>query len=327
MNTPHSEPQSIIKAFEKLRADYQLESAQIATKQDIAARQKDKELVEQASTYSTDSLFQSLAQLQSTFGQSVDGLAKNMTTEVEKLAQIQRSIQVENQHLTTLHNIQIAAEALNILQQEHQNALQSLEEDYQQKQEALEKEISKQREVWQKQQQDYDNAKKKQQWLLEKNRQSEEEEYDYKLKRQYTENSDDYEKRQRTLEREQEEENRRKEKDWIEREKYLDKHQAEFDEYKAKVETMPKEIEEAVKKAREKAIKETYRDEENKAKLLETEWEAKRKAFELKIESLNKTVDEQKARIVKLTDKLQAASEQIQELTMKAVSSAGQPKN
>jgi predicted nucleic acid-binding Zn-ribbon protein len=130
-----------------------------------------------------------------------------------------------------------------------------------------------------------------------------------------------------TLEREQEEENRRKEKDWTEREKYLDKHQAEFDEYKAKVETMPKEIEEAVKKAREKAIKETYRDEENKAKLLETEWEGKRKAFELKIESLNKTVDEQKARIVKLTDKLQTASEQIQELTMKAVSSAGQPKN
>jgi hypothetical protein len=325
MNTHHSE--SIIKAFEKLRADYQLESAQIATKQDIAARQKDKELVEQASTYTTDSLFQSLAQLQSTFGQSVDGLAKNMTTEVEKLAQIQHSIQVENQHLTILHNIQIAAEALNILQQEHQKALQSLEEDYQQKQEALEKEISKQREVWQKQQQDYDNAKKKQQWLVEKNRQSEEEEYDYKLKRQHTENSDDYEKRQRTLEREQEEENRRKEKDWTEREKYLDKHQAEFDEYKAKVETMPKEIEEAVKKAREKAIKETYRDEENKAKLLETEWEGKRKAFELKIESLNKTVDEQKARIVKLTDKLQTASEQIQELTMKAVSSAGQPKN
>jgi len=270
MNTPHSDPQTIPKEFEKLRADYQRQEALIATKQDIAARQKDKEIVEQASTYTPDSIFKALAKLQSGFGQSIKELSLEMTTQVEKLAQIQRAIEVENQRLTTLHNIQIAAEALNILQQEHQKESQSLEEDDQQKLEALEKEITKLREVWQKQQQDYDNAKNKQQTVQEKSRNDEEEEYDYKLKRQHTENTDDYEKRGRTLERQLEEENQRKEKDWTEREKYLEKHQADFEEYKTKVEAIPKEIQEAVKKAREEAIKDTYKSEENQAKLLES---------------------------------------------------------
>jgi len=326
MNTHQSEQQNLIQAFEKLRADYELESAKIATKQDIAARQKNKQLVEQASTYTPDSLFQSLAKLQSTFSKSIDGLTKGMTTEVEKLAQIKQSIQVETQRLTSLHNIQIAAEALNLLREEHKKALQSLEEDYLQKQDALEKQISKQREIWQKQQQQKENTKNKQQQSLEKNRNAEEEEYDYKRKWQHTEYADEYEKAKRSLEQRLEEDKQRKEKDWLERDNYLDKHQAEFEEYKAKIESMPKQIEEAVKKSRENAIKDSYREEENRSKLLEKEREAKRNAFELKIESLNKTVDEQKTRIADLSDKLQTASQQIQQLAMTAVSSTGQSK-
>jgi len=323
INTSHAEPQSILKAFEKLRADYQLESAKIATKQDLAARQKDKEIVEQVSTYTADSIFQDLAKLQSIFGQSIDGLSKDMTSEVEKFAQIRRAIWVENQHLTTLQNIQIAAEALNILQQEHQKVLQSLEENYQQKHDTLEAEMIKQQELWKKQQQDYGNATNKQHSLLEKNRQSDEDEFDYKLKWQHTEENDEYEKRHRTLERQLAEEERRKQKDWQERESFLEKHQTQFDEYKTKVESIPKEIDAAVKKFREVAIKEAYKDEENKAKLLEKEREAKCKAFDLKTESLNKTVEEQKVLIAQLTEQLQAASQQMQQLAMTAVSSAG----
>ena len=326
MKTAYSEPQTILNAFEKLRTDYQRQTDQIATKEDIATRQKDKELVEQASTSTPDSIFQALAKLQSTFSQSNEALSKEMTAEVEKLAQIQRAIQVENQRLSTLHNIQIAAEALNILQQEHQKTLQSLEQDDQQKHEALEQEMSKQREIGQKQQQDSENAKQKQQQAQGKNRLLETDEYDYKLKWQHTQDTDDDEKRKRALERQLAESSQSKEKDWTEREQYLEKNQAEFDESKAKVESIPKEIEQAMNKTREAAIKDTHKDEENKAKLLEKERESKRKAFELQIESLSKTVEEQKARIAQLTEQLQVASQQMQQLAMTAVSSAGQSK-
>jgi predicted RNase H-like nuclease (RuvC/YqgF family) len=93
------------------------------------------------------------------------------------------------------------------------------------------------------------------------------------------------------------------------------------------VEVVPKELDEAVRKAREDAIKETYRDEENKAKLRDKEMEGKRKAFELKIESLQKTVEQQKARIVQLNEQLQGASKQVQQLAMTVVTSGGQKKS
>jgi len=321
MNIPKSDTQSIIKAFEKLRADYQLESSQIATKQDLAARQKDKELVEQAITYSADNIFQALAQLQSNFGQSIDSIAKEMTTEVEKLAQIKSATQVENQHVKTLQNIQVAAETLNILQQEHQNALQKLEKEEREKHEALEKEIAKQREVWQQQEQAAENAKKKLESKQAKKRQLEEDEYEYKSQWQQTEDGDDYEKRKRLLERKLNDESQVKEKDWAEREQFLEKNQDKFEEYKKKLDEIPKELDEAKKKAREDGIKETSRQEETKAKLLEKEREGKLKAFELRIDSLSKIVEDQKVQITQLLDKLEGASQQIQELAKTAVSS------
>ncbi len=323
MNIPKSDTQSIIKAFEKLRADYQIESAKIATKQDLAARQKDKELVEQATNFSAENIFQELAQLQSNFGKSVDSLAKDMTAEVEKLAQIQRAIQVENEHVNTFQNIQVSAEALNILQQEHENALQDLEQAERKKHEALEKEIAKLREVWRQEAEQAENAKKKMETRLAKKRQSEENEYDYKYQWQQTGDGDDYDKRKRLLERQLKDESQVKEKDWAEREQFLDKNQEKFEEYKKKLEEMPKELGEAKNKARESGIKETSRQEENKAKLLEKEREGKFKAFELRVESLSKTVDEQKAQITQLLDKLEGASQQIQELAKTAVSSTG----
>lgn len=322
MNTPHSDPQTILRAFDKLRVDHKRLEAQVATKELLAARQKDKELVKQASAYTAESIFQSLAKLQFAFGQSVTDLSKTMTIEVDKLAQIQRACQVENQRLETLHNIQIAAEALNILQQEHQKVLQTLEEDQRQKHEALEKDITKQREVWQKQQQEYEKAKAKQQVLLDKTRHSEEEEYLYKFKRQRTEEADGYEQRKRAVDRELAEECQKREKNWSERDSYLTKHQTQFDEYKVKVENIPKDIDEAMKKAREEAIKDTYREEETKAKLVDKEMEGKRKAFDLRIESLTKTIEQQKVQIAQLTEQLQAASKQAQQLAMTAVSSA-----
>jgi hypothetical protein len=327
MNMPKSDPQSIIQAFEKLRADYQLESSKIATKQDLDAQQKNKELVEQAITYSADNIFQSLAQLQSNFGQSIENLAKDMTTEVKKLAQIKSATQVENQHVKTFQNIQIAAEALNILQQEHENTLQNLEESERKKLEILEKEISKQREIWQQQEETFRNTNKKLEIKQAKKRKSEEDEYDYKSQWQDTEDKDSYERRLRLLERKLNDESETKEKNWAEREQFLEKHQTKFEEYKKKVEEMPKLLGDAKNKAREDGIKDTSRQEENKAKLLEKEREGKFKAFELRVESLSKTVDEQKVQITQLLEKLEGASQQIQELAKTAVSSSGVAKS
>ncbi len=319
-NTPHAEPQTILKAFEKLRIDQQRLESQVATKEVLAARQQDKELVKLATSYTAESIFQALAKLQSGFGQSATEWSKTMAEEVAKLAQIQRAIQVEIQRLESLRNIQIAAEALNILQQEHQQVLQKLATEYRQQQENLETEMSKQRQVWQQQQENFEKAKVKQVLVLAKVRQAEEEDYEYQIKRQRLEEANGYEQQKLTLERELADGQQTRERNWGAREDFLAKQQAPFEEYKIKVDNMAKDIEEAMKKSREEAIKETYREEENKAKLLEKEVEAKRKAAELKIESFTKTIEEQRVRIAQLSEQLQAASKQAQQLAITAVS-------
>ena len=319
----NSDPQTILKAFEKLQIDFQHQETHIATKEFLAAKQRDRELVNQAATYTSENIFQCLAKLQSAFGQSTEGLSKAMTAEVEKLAQIQRAIQVENERLEALHHLRIAAEALNIFQQEHQNTMSHLEEEYRKKDETLDKEISKQREIWQKRQQDYEATRAKQNSILVKARKTEEDEYIYQLKRQQTEESNAYEKQKRLLERQLAEEQQKKAEAWQERESFLTKHQEELEGYKVKIEAMPKELDEAVKKAREEAIKETYREEENKAKLVEKDMEAKRKSLALRIESLQNTVEKNKAQLSDLSTKLQTALQQAQQLAMTAVSSSG----
>jgi hypothetical protein len=327
MNPSTFDPQTILKDFEKLRADYKRQSAQVATKEDLATQQRDKELVEQASNYTADSIFKSLAKLQTAFGESTSKLAKDMSAEVEKLAQIQRAIQVESSRLDSLRNVQIAAEALNILQQEHQKTLQNLEETFQKKDEILETEIAKRREFWQKMRQDYETQQAKQKASQEKDRRLEVEDHQYALQRKHTLDADTYEKQQRDLERQLAEEQQRKEKDWAEREQFLTAHQAEFEKNKTRVEKAPKELEEAIKKAREEAIKDTHKDEENKAKLLEKEVESRRKAYELKVESLKQIISEQKTQITELSQQLQTASSQAQKLAMQAVTSTGSTKS
>lgn len=327
MNITHSDPHTIQAAFEKLRSDYQLESAKVATKEDLAARQQDKILVEQAAGYTADNIFQALAKLQANFGQSIDGLTKDMTTEVEKLAHISKAIKVENQRLTTLNQIKIAAEALNILQQEHQQALQSLDKDYQHKHESIELKMTEQRDIWQQLQQEFDDTKIKQHSQQDHTRNEDEEEYAYKLKRQHMEDSDNYEKHKRALELQLAETERLKEKDWTKREQFLEQHKTEFAEYQTKVESIPKEIEEATKKAREKAIRDTTKYAENQATLLETERASQRKSFELQIVSLKQIVAEQKTQIAQLSEQLTAAAQQIQQLAMTAVSSTSSSKS
>ena len=321
--TPYSDSQVILNTFKKLQADHKEAEARIKTKEDLSAIQAEKELVQKASAYNSESIFQALAKLQTTFGQSVEELTKEMDTEAEKLISIREAIRTENQHLKTLQDIRVAAEALNILQQEHQHAVDTVEKEYQQRFDDLETEAARQRDAWDKSKQDYESSQAKQQAALERERQSEEEDYTYGLDRQQTENSDDYEKRKRVLEYELEEETRTREKDWAEREKYLEEHQKEFDENKVQVEAMPDKIDEAVKKAREEGIRETAKDEEHKAQLQDKEAEASKKTLELKIESLNKTVELQAVQVAALTEKLQAALDQVQELAMTAVTSAG----
>ena len=310
---------TLLKQFEALRAEQKQQETRIATREQLDSRERDRALVRETAAHTSETLFQALAKLQTTFEETSDRLVKNMVAEVKRLADIQRAREVEQARLISLNHARLAAEALDILRQEHQQALQTLDARYQKQFEQLGQEMGQQRRAWTEDQETYDANRAKQLEALRNKRRQEEEEYAYQLARQHGEEEAAHDKRRREWERQLADERQTREKAWTVREAELTSRQPELEDHQARLEHMPGQLLEATQKAREDGFRDTLREEEHKAALLEKERAAKKRAWELRIEALNRTIAEQKVKLADLTDQLQAASTQAQQLAMTAV--------
>ncbi len=84
----------------------------------------------------------------------------------------------------------------------------------------------------------------------------------------------------------------------------------------------PTELEEAIKKAREAAIKNTSQKAKVDADLLEKEWQSTKQSCEAKIQSLDETIQKQLQQIEGISTQLQTALNQAQDLAMRAFNSS-----
>lgn len=310
--------QQLMQAFQQILAERKKLESKIATKQEEADKAKNQEILATASTYTVDSIVKGLADLQLEFGGIVNSLSEKLARENSKLDELNRAIEIADQRLQELQRIRVVADTLDILNQEHQEKLRTLEQDTNSKREALEKEILTRRKEWQKEQGEYEEAVQAYNDLLIKDRQREQEEYQYKLETTHKLNTDAYEAKKRNLEREVQENSQQKDKDWTEREKILTERQPLFTEYQQKIAAFPSELEESVKKAREEAIKDTSQKAKIEADLFEKDWEASKQNYELKIQALEETIRKQSEQIDSIGTQLQTALKQSQDLAMRA---------
>jgi soluble cytochrome b562 len=308
----------IFKAFQQILTNRQTTDSKIATKEEEAEKEKNKQILEAASTYTIDSIVKGLADLQLEFGNIVKGLSENLTLEVSKLDELRKAIAIETQHLEALQQVRIVADALHLLTQEHQENIKTLDQNAANQRDAIEKDSAQQRKLWEKEQEEFESTIQEQTALLTKERQRQEADYLYELERKRKIEVDEYEEIKRTQERELQAANRDKEKQWSEREQRFAEDQPLLTEYQQKVDTFPAELDEAVKKAREEAIKEVHQDAKVKADLLEKEWEATKQGYEFKIQSLEQSIQTQVGQIESLSSQLQEALKQAQTLAMRA---------
>jgi hypothetical protein len=313
--------QQLLQEFQKIRADRKTLESKIATKQEEAEKAKNQEILNTAATYTVDSIVKGLADLQLEFGGIVNTLAEKLATENSKLDELNQAIEIENQRLQELKKIRIVADTTDIFTQEHQEKLRILEQETANTKEELEKEISQHRKEWQKEEVEFTEEVEYYNVFLEKERQKEEEEYQYKLETTRKLNQDVYQSRKRRLELEIQETTQQKEKDWTERESILTAKQPLLTEYQQKVAVFPAELEAAVKKAREDAIKETSQKAKVEADLFEKEWESTKQSYEAKIQSLESTIEKQLEQIEAINVQLQTVLQQSQDLALRAFNS------
>ncbi|MCC5613586.1 hypothetical protein LC605_00535 [Nostoc sp. CHAB 5836] len=314
--------QQLMQAFQQIIIQRKKLESKIATKQEEAEKAKSQEILQAASTYTVDSIVKGLADLQLEFGSILNGLSEKLAQENLKLDELNRAIEIETQRLQELQQIRVVADTLDILSQEHQEKLKTLEQDTISKREALEKEITIRRKEWQKEQAEYEEKLQIYNNLLAKDRQKEQEEFQYILENTRKLNTDSYEAIKRQQQREIQENSQNKDRDWAQREKILTERQPLFADYQQKVTTFPNELEEAVKKSREESIKETSQKAKIEADLFEREWESSKQSYELKIQSLEETIKKQSEQIEGISAQLQTALKQAQDLAMRAFGSS-----
>jgi hypothetical protein len=293
-------------------------SSKVATKEEEAQLAKNKEIVARATNYTVDTIVKGMADLQLEFGSIVSELSEKLTSEVEKLTEAKQAIEIEAQHRTELQKIRVVADALYIITQEHQQSLKGIEQQLASEQEELIKEQNQVRKNWAQNAKEYAEQQAELATITAKERQKEQDEFQYKLTRDRQLQADTYAETKRNQEQEIQSRDREQQKQWKEREKFLKDNQKLLEENVAKVAAFPAELEEAVKKAREEAIKETSADAKVKADLFEKEWEGAKQGYEMKIQSLERVVDRQSEQITAMTEQLQSVMNQAQSLAMRA---------
>jgi hypothetical protein len=293
-------------------------SSKVATKEEEAQLAKNKEIVARAANYTVDTIVKGMADLQLEFGSIVSELSNKLTSEVEKLTEAKQAIEIETQHRSELQKIRVVADALYIITQEHQQSLKAIEQQLTSEQEELTKEQTQVRKNWEHSAREYTEQQAELATVTAKERQKEQDEFQYKVTRDRQLQADTYAETKRNQEQEIQSRDREQQKQWKEREKFLKDNQKLLDENLAKVVAFPTELEEAVKKAREEAIKETSSDAKVKADLFEKEWEGTKQGYEMKIQSLERVVDRQSEQITAINEQLQAVMNQAQSLAMKA---------
>lgn len=308
----------LLQSFQDILEHKKQREYRVATKEEEAEKAKNKQLLEVASTYTTDNIVRGLADLQLDFGNILQSLSDRLETEVEKLNELHRAIAIETQNLQQLQKVRVVADALHLLRQEHQEKLRAIEREISHQQEALEKERVQTRKVWQQERQEFETKIQASQELLQKQRQQQEADDLYELERQRKIDADEYDCQQRKIEKEIADTSQQKEKDWTEREGVLTENQVVFEQNRTKAAGFEEELKQAYQKAKEEAIQEVSREETVKADLFDKEWEGIQQSYELKIAALEATIHSQNEQIQEISTQLQEATKQAQDLAQLA---------
>ncbi|NEQ98125.1 MAG: hypothetical protein F6K30_15640 [Cyanothece sp. SIO2G6] len=312
----------ILADFQQLLGDRTRTESRVTTREEEAKQEQNQQVLATVSQYTTDQIVRGLTDLQLEFSDTVTSLSDRLSTETTKLDELQQAIAIETQNLQDLRQTRIVADALYILNQEHQEKLRLLEERATREQEHLEREMTATRKAWQQELDEFNTTVAEREAILDQARQRQEADYDYETGRSRTIANDEYEAAQRQAEREIQTTTEAKEKDWTEREAVLVANQATLAEYRQKVEAFPTELDEAIKQAREEGIRDAHQDSKVKADLLAKEWEGIKQGYDLQIQALNAKIQQQAEQISEISTQLQAALRQAQELAMRAFESS-----
>ena len=312
-------------AQEKAALELQIKQLNASPKQPAAAPEKpiveaQKPMALTQTQQKMQSTIDNLILLQFGFGGAVSELSEKLTSEAAKLEELRRTVGEEIQQLQELHSLEdVAEDTLDNLIQQYEESAKTFTNELSEQRDTVEQELWEQHQAWEKEQELQKLAVKERDENQRKASNRDEELYNYDLELQRNLDIEEYDQRQERLHKDIEESEREQEKQWAEREKLIAEREKVSAEVKAKVEAFPKELEANIKNGKDSGRNIGNYQAKIKSDLLLKDMEGQKQNYELQIQGMLQTMQNQDARIASLSKQLDSALKQVQDLAVKAI--------
>jgi hypothetical protein len=308
-----------------------LEAYQVALKQLEAQREaevkpekkleekKAKEVTQVAESLSSEGVAREISNLKIETSKTLAQISDRLEEEVNKFRAVQNAIALKEKELQELYEIEKSAVTLAALIESQNQKRQTFESEMAEKKEALNQEIEALRAEREKEKNDYEAEIKERDIAEKKRRDREKEEYEYSFKREQKLTKDKFEDEKARLEKEIQIKKEQMQSELREREKVVAQKEEELNELRRKGSAFPKELETAVTKAVKETTDRLNLEAKNREELVKKEFVGERNVLTTRIDSLEKIAKEQSEQISKLTQQLEKAYQQVQEIAVKTI--------
>jgi colicin import membrane protein len=275
----------------------------------VAAREEDVRAA--VAEVGIEAVVQRIASLGLDVSRSLTEVSEKLTAEVRLLATLREAVTIERRELERLHQIDVAATALD-----HQLA------DHAERKAAFDREMEEAQADWEADTARTDRERREQEDTLKRQRQRETEDYEYRKAQERKKAQDKVDEEQRQQERRNTEKQETLERDWARRETALKEREARSDALESEIAGFPAKLtaatEAAAKAAREQSEARLERD----RLLLQKDAEADARMAELRVKTLEQSLATQAAHAATLERQLAEAKAQVQEIAVRAIDGA-----
>jgi len=288
----------------------------------VQEKQIQETIVKTAAASSYDGIVKNLSNMKIELSSSLDKLGDRFVSEFKKFEELQQAIQIEKKSLDDLYQLSVTTDSLSVMLLAQKEKKKQYEDEMAALKSKFEEDMSQSRLQWKKQQEETTEKLKEDADTLKKNRQRDEEDYQYTLKLTRKKETDLYEEKKAKLEKELAEKKATFEKDFAERETKIKSAEKELAELKARNEAFPAEMEKAISAAVKNETARLKIENGFEKDLIAKQTEGELKLKEQTILALQSKIKDLELTIKELTTKAVTAEASVKDIAIKAIESS-----
>jgi hypothetical protein len=317
----------VLKAYNDLAQEMEADRSNRQKPEERLREIAEENVVAAAEAIAAEGVAEKVAELKGEIAKMLSQLSERLETEVKKYDEVKKGIAIREKELREVYEIQKNASSLAALIEAQQQRQFEFDRQMAERKETLETEIQETRAAWEKEKAVYDKEQAEQEAADKKQRDRVKEEFKYSFEREQKLAREQFEHEKAKMERELALRREQLERELSERERMVVERESEYEQLKARAAAFPAELDETVKKAVGDISERLRTQAKMELELLKKEYAGERNVLSTRIEALEKALQEQSDRAAALSQQVEKAYAQVQDVAVKAIDGSSQSKS